>query len=180
MTAEELVLQCSRNNRKAQNLLFNTYEGKVLSICLRYASSIDEAKDIQQETFIKVFQSLQFFKEKITSLDSWIVRIAINTAIDHFRKQRSISKGINQLPFLIIEEPVVLDQLNETELLKLIKQVPNPYRMVFNLYIIDGYTHKEIGEKMQITESTSRSYLTRAKEFLRNMISKPKMNKSYG
>lgn len=179
MTAEELALQCSRNNRKAQNLLFSTYERKVLSICLRYASSIDEAKDIQQETFIKVFQSLRS-NEKITSLDSWIVRIAINTSIDYFRKQRSISKGITQLPFLTTEEPVILDQLNEIELLELIKQVPNPYRMVFNLYIIDGYTHKEIGEKLEVTESTSRSYLTRAKEFLRSMISKPKTKKGYG
>ena len=169
MTDEEIIGGCRNDNRTAQNLLFTNYERRVLGVCIRYASNPDEAKDIQQETFIKIFKSLKSATLKIDSLEKWIIRIAVNTAIDYFRKERSL-KSISDHVSLQITAPTVLDKLNEEELIALIRTIPNPYRAVFNLFIVDGYSHKEIGDMMGITESTSRSYLTRAKDFIKEVI----------
>lgn len=169
--SDKLIDGCSRNDRHAQNLLFQTYGRKVLAICMRYASCLDEAKDLQQETFIKIFQTLISKTPEVQSLDSWIARIAINVSIDHFRALRRIDEARQQLPPIAVDvSPAILDQLSEEDLTKIIQRIPNPYRLVFNLYIIEGMSHKEIGEQLGMTESTSRSYLTRAKEFLRKMI----------
>lgn len=169
MNDEDIIRGCRNDNRTAQNLLFTNYERRVLGVCLRYASNPDEAKDIQQETFIKIFRNLKSVATKIDSLEKWIIRIAVNTAIDYFRKERSL-KSISDHASLQITAPTVLDKLSEEELIALIHTIPNPYRAVFNLFIVDGYSHKEIGDMMGITESTSRSYLTRAKDFIKEVI----------
>lgn len=166
----DLIHGCRRNNREAQNLLFKKFGKKVLAVCCRYASSTDEAKDLQQETFIKVFHHLQKSHIDIQSLEAWVVRIAVNTSIDYFRSLRKIQEMHSNEPTDVVVLPDIWSQLNEEDLIQLIQQIPNPYRLVFNLYIVEGFSHKEIGEKLEITESTSRSYLTRAKEHLKKKI----------
>jgi RNA polymerase sigma factor (sigma-70 family) len=166
MTHDELILRCRRNDRIAQNLLFTTFERKVLGICMRYASSVDEAKDLQQEAFIKIFQSIGNNNNRIDSLERWVYRITVNTAIDHYRKRVKFTPIPLENATSSSVMPDVLDKLNEHELLALINDIPDPYRIVFNLYIIEGYSHKQASEQLGITESTSRSYLVRAKEFL--------------
>ncbi|MFZ1807352.1 MAG: RNA polymerase sigma factor [Cyclobacteriaceae bacterium] len=177
---EDLILRCRKDDRKAQNLLFNIYEKKVLAVVIRYTSSIDEAKDIQQEAFIKVFNNLKSNVTAILSLEKWIIRIAVNTAIDYFRKQKRIENLNDQFLFPVAEQPVVLEQLKEEELITLIQQMPDPYRLIFNLYIVEGYNHKEIAMMVNIEESTSRSYLTRAKDFLKSKLTQPENKKGYG
>lgn len=181
MTEEEdLIQRCRQDDRKAQNLLFNIYEKKVLTVSIRYSSSIDEAKDIQQEAFIKVFNHLKSNVIEILSLEKWIIRITVNTAIDYFRSQKRIENFNDQFLFPVAEQPVVLDQLKEEELIAMIQQIPDPYRLIFNLYIVEGYSHKEIATMMNIEESTSRSYLTRAKDFLKSKLTQPENKKGYG
>jgi RNA polymerase sigma-70 factor (ECF subfamily) len=177
---EDLIQRCRQDDRKAQNLLFNIYEKKVLAVSTRYSSSIDEAKDIQQEVFIKVFNNLKSNVNTILSLEKWIIRIAINTAIDYFRKQKRMENSIDQFLFPIAQQPVILEQLKEEELIALIQQMPDPYRLIFNLYIVEGYSHKEIASMVDIEESTSRSYLTRAKDFLKSKLTQPENKKGYG
>jgi RNA polymerase sigma factor (sigma-70 family) len=171
LTDEELIKGCQSNNRQAQNLLFTKYHRRVLGICVRYSSNIDEAKDIQQETFIKIFRELQAQKSAIGSLERWILRIAVNTSIDYFRKQRRLKSLNARLPYEAIATPT-LDKLDEEELLAIIHSIPNPYRAVFNLFIVDGYNHREIGDLMEISESTSRSYLTRAKHLIKEVVTR--------
>lgn len=179
MQDEDLIERCRNDDRKAQNLLFKKYERKVLGICIRYTNSLDEAKDIQQDAFIKIFQNLKTNDKIVLSLDKWIYRITVNTSIDYFRRQKGIEVSTDEV-LIIVEQPVVLEQLNEEELIGLIQQIPLPYRLIFNLYIIEGYSHKEIAEKVGLEESTSRSYLTRAKEFLRNKLTQSENKKGYG
>lgn len=169
---DELVSKCRKNNRTAQNQLFKLYEKRILGICLRYASTLDEARDLQQEVFIKVFRNLVEEKVAIQSIEMWIVRITVNTAIDYYRKKRSLSDFVNYENSSIQVEPSALARLHEEELIELIQKIPHPYRLVFNLFIIDGYNHSEIGTMLGLNESTSRSYLTRAKDLLRDLLTK--------
>lgn len=181
---EEILDGCRKGDRHAQNLLFEKFKGKIFSICRRYTSSLDEARDIQQDSFIKIFNSIVQTNREIDSIEKWIYRITVNTAIDFIRKQnltlrvelydQSQDVGINA---------EVLEMMDHDDLINVIQFVPDPYRAVFNLYIVDGYSHKEIAELLTITESTSRSYLTRAKEYLKKAIVKSSVEqkrKKYG
>lgn len=155
-----------------QNLLFKKFERKVFTICVRYAGSREEAKDISQEVFIKLFQNL--LRPDLTPIDSlerWVVRITINTAIDHYRKVlRLVQSRSETTPLAISETPAILHQLNEESLLDLLQTLPTLYRQVFNLHVIDGYSHKEISQLISIPESSSRTYLTRAREMMKEKI----------
>ena len=181
MDDDKLIHRCRKNDRKAQNLLFTKYEKKVLTICRRYSSSLDEAKDIQQEAFIKLFRSINNSDGEIESLQKWVNRLTVNVAIDHARKQRRIDDSKQTIDSTGTVAPTVLEALHEEELIALIQSIPNPYRIVFNLFIIEGYSHKEIGEQLQVEESTSRSYLTRAKSILKEkLIHSDNKQKGYG
>jgi RNA polymerase sigma-70 factor (ECF subfamily) len=170
VNTDAIIDGCRKNNRKAQNLLFNQFERKVFGICLRYASSGQEAKDIQQETFIKIFKSLLDKSIKIQSLEKWIHRIAVNTAIDFYRKTRKVNQMFIEPKSEEVAMPDILEMLHEEDLIKLVQNLATPYRTVLNLYIVEGFSHKEIAEMMKITESSSRAYLTRAKELLKESI----------
>src|SRR5262249_17236667 len=153
---------CRKNDRKAQNLLFEKYKKKVLFICMRYTSNQDEAKDILQDAFIRIFKSLMSEKENILSLASWIHRITANTAVDHVRKTRNklFTEDITLTPFSS-ENVTPLEALSAQEILDVIQQMPDGYRIVFNLFIIEGFDHKEIAAMLDTSETTSRSQLTR-------------------
>jgi len=167
-----LVQKCIKGNQLAQNELFNKYYRLMLGICLRYANDREEAKEILQEGFIKVFRSIESFKFE-GNLISWIKRIIINTAIDKYRKLTTQPVSVTLEPTSSIDyDENIIDKLNADDLLACINQLPLGYRTVFNLFVIEGYSHKEIGEKLNISEGTSKSQLFKAKQLLQEMISK--------
>jgi RNA polymerase sigma-70 factor (ECF subfamily) len=142
------------------------------AVCLRYASNSEEAEDILQEGFIKIFKKLESFRSE-GSFEGWIRRIFVNTAIEHFRRKKYLQ------PVTEREENTLegsglsaLDDLAEKDILELIRQLSPGYRTVFNMYVIEGYTHKEIGDLLGISEGTSKSQLSRAKVILQEMVRK--------
>lgn len=172
MTEKELIQGCIQENRQCQQEIFRLYAGKMLSVCLRYSRHRMEAEDILQDAFIKVFDNVSKFGFK-GSFEGWIRRIVINTALkSHSKKSyKNEQIGIDHYPDLPIE-PTIYSHLEEEELLKLVAKLPDGYRLVFNLYAIEGYSHKEIADLLNIQESTSRSQLVKARKWLQNQIVK--------
>lgn len=158
-----LVAALTRQERWAQQQLYEQYYGKMMGICLRYAGSRDEALDLLHEGFIKVFQNISRYRPG-TSLPAWIRTIIVNTCIDYYRKTiRRRTDDISDAHYLSDDAPDVLSNLTEQEILAAVQELSPAYRAVFNLYVVEGYSHKEIGEALQITESTSRSNLVKAR-----------------
>ncbi len=172
---EEVVHGCIRQDRTQQKLLYERYYGSMMAVCMRYASDREEARDVLHEGFMKVFKNMTRFKEG-TNLGAWIRRIMINTSIDHYRKN---AKKPN---FVEINHAVheaanhdVVSELSEEEILKLVQKLSPAYRTVFNLYVIEGYSHKEVGEALGISEGTSKSNLAKARAKLQRMILSSRM-----
>ncbi len=161
MTDEQLVEGCLIPDAKAQKQLYERFNRKMFAVCLRYSSSREEAEDILQEGFVKVFQKISSYKGE-GSLEGWIRRVVVNTALDHFRQQKMIWSGLEMAEDQISDE-TTLGKLEVQELLKLIQNLPNGFRTVFNLYAIEGYNHREIGELLGISENTSKSQYSRAR-----------------
>lgn len=160
---EDLITACIRKERWAQKILYEEHYPKMMGVCLRYAGSQDEALDILHEGFIKVFKNLHRY-EPGTSLNSWIRRIMVNTAIDYYRKMvRRRTEDIETAYDVSAGDADALSQITEQEILQVIQELSPAYRAVFNLYIIEGYSHKEIADLLKITESTSRSNLVKAR-----------------
>ena len=161
---------CCRGDLKAQEDLCKQYYGYVMSIALRFSSCHDNALEIANDSFLKIFRkigSYQLDKE----FKPWIRKIVVNTALDHYRKDKKNSVEISIEA--AYNEPVdesVMDNLNAEEIIKLINSLPVNYRYTFSLFEIEGYSHDEIAQQLGITASTSRTNLTRAKEMLRKMI----------
>lgn len=163
-----LVEKCLKGISSAQESLYKKYYRLIMGICMRYAGNRDEAKEILQEGYIKIFNSLDTFKFE-GSLDGWVKRIIINTAIDHLRKRniKPVTIEINDnVPF----NESIIEKMNKDDLIRCINQLPAGYRSVFNMYVIEGFSHKEIAEKLGITEGTSKSQLSKAKDFLKEII----------
>ena len=168
----DIVAALTRRERWAQQQLYEQYYGKMMGICLRYAGSRDEALDLLHEGFIKVFQNIGRYRPG-TSLPAWIRTIIVNTCIDYYRKNmRRRTEDLSDAHYLSDDNPDVLSNLTEQEILAAVQELSPAYRAVFNLYVVEGYSHKEVGEALQITESTSRSNLVKARlklqEFFEN------------
>jgi RNA polymerase sigma factor (sigma-70 family) len=161
---------CLKNDRKQQELLYKTLSPKMLAVCMRYAHDRDEAQDILQEGFIKMFNNAHKYRGE-GNLEGWIRRIMVHCAISRYRKLK---------PMVLVEEfPEEGDSYNNgynahglevKDLLKLIHKLPQAYRSVFNMYAIEGYSHQEIGKSLGISELLSRTNLCRARAILREMI----------
>lgn len=176
MLEEEIIKQCIAGNSKAQEKLYNFYARRMKGICVRYAKSVFEAEDIFQDAFIKVFTYLVNYKME-GSFDGWIRRIVVNTAIDHYKKNQSLEKHFEQYDGAdeIETENVTIEQkLYADDLLKILSLLPDGYRLVFNLYAIEGYNHKEIADLLNITEGTSKSQLSKARRYIQHLL--PKIN----
>lgn len=172
MTEKELIKGCIRENRRCQKEVFRRYAGKMLSICMRYARHRMEAEDILQDAFVKVFDNISKFESK-GSFEGWIRRIVVNTALKNYKKKSIRNEQIGlENHYEIPKDPSVYAHLNTEEVLKLVAKLPEGYRMVFNLYAIEGYSHKEIAELLNIQESTSRSQLVKARKMLQQQIIK--------
>ena len=159
-----------RGERKMQQELYQRFASKMYGVCLRYAGSAEEAEDVLQEGFIKVFNKIGSFRGD-GSFEGWIRRIFVNTAIEHYRKK------IYLQPITEYEEDTVegkylsiLDKLEEKDIIQLVQQLSPGYRTVFNMYVIEGYSHKQIAEALGISEGTSKSQLSRAKQILQDMV----------
>lgn len=172
----DLIQACLNRERWAQKQLYESHYGKMMSICLRYATNHAEAQDVLHEGFIKVFKNLHKYQTG-TSLNSWISRIMVNTSIDHYRKNvRRRTEDIETAFSLSTSEADAISKLAEKEILKAVQKLSPAYRLVFNLYVIEGFSHKEVAEKLGITSSTSRSNLVKARGKLKAMLKADELN----
>ena len=165
-----LIENCIKGERKSQKALYDMYSAKMYSICLRYSKNQMDAEDILQEGFVKLFNNLQRFRGE-GSFDGWVRRIFVNTAIEHIRRKSlntTVGEGLENS--VADRQQNALDNLYEKDIINSSLTLSDGYRTVFNLYAIDGYSHKEIATKLGITESTSKSQFSRAKALLRNII----------
>ncbi|HNS30533.1 MAG TPA: sigma-70 family RNA polymerase sigma factor [Tenuifilaceae bacterium] len=159
-----------RNDRKAQQALYGHYSARMYGVCLRYYPNVAIAQDILQDGFIKVFENIHSFRFE-GSIEGWIRRIIINTALEYHRKIKDEKMVVLSDALLLSQEPLSVD-IDYRQLLLLISELPNQYRMVFNLYAIEGYSHAEIAKMLAITESTSKSNYSRARAILREKVNK--------
>jgi len=167
-----LVSECLKGNALYQKQLFEKYYGKMLTTCIRYTKDRDDAQDVLQDGMVKVFVNLSKFNFTCP-LEAWIKRVIVNTAIDFYRK-KSNQPFFEELDAVseLIDDSSILSDLNHAELLSLLNKLPNGYRIVFNMFAIEGYNHKEIAEQLNITEGTSKSQLSKAKQYLQKLINK--------
>ncbi|SRR6056297_1066842 len=168
----ELVKGCKRNRRKFQEILYNKYAKKMYGICMSYAKDRAEAQDILQDGFVKVFKKIHTFKEE-GSLEGWIRKIIVNTSLDYMRSKTKRYEFIDENKEVEEQEEIdstLLDKVNTDALLDRVARLPDGARMVFNLYAVEGYSHKEIAEKLNITAGTSKSQYKRARNLLQNWI----------
>jgi RNA polymerase sigma-70 factor (ECF subfamily) len=170
-TIEDLVKRCKANERKAQELLYKQFASKMLGVCLRYATDRMEAEDMLQNGFIRVFQKMADYRGE-GSFEGWVRRIMVHSSIEYYRKHHKMLtvadlESVGKEPSV---DPVAASRLNANDLMALIQQLSLGYRMVFNLYAIEGYSHKEIGEIMGISEGASKSQLSRARAILKEQI----------
>jgi len=168
---EKYLLEgCAKDDAGCQKELFENYFGLLYGICLRYATDADEAKDILQDGFVKIFKSIKKFDQK-GSLEGWMKKIMINNSIDHYRKKSSkpFTDDISEA-YTLGEDETVNAELHKEELLALLQELPTGYRMVFNLYVIEGYSHKEIALELNISEGTSKSQLAKARKALQEKV----------
>ena len=172
ISESDLIKGCLEGDRRMQEELYRRFSPRMYGVCLRYAADADEAADILQEGFIKVFKKLDSYRGE-GSFEGWIRRIFVNTAIEHFRR-KTYQQPITEQHENTVEGRSLsaLDSLAEKDILKLIQELSPGYRTVFNLYVVEGYTHKEIGELLNISEGTSKSQLARAKLALQDMVKK--------
>jgi RNA polymerase sigma factor (sigma-70 family) len=174
----DLVQACVARERWAQQKLYEDYYGKMMSVCLRYANNEDDALDILHEGFIKVFKHIASYQPG-TALQAWIRRIMVNTAIDYYRKNiRRRTEDLESAYDLDNNEADAISQCSEKDILLAITQLTPAYRTVFNLYVIEGFSHREIGEQLGITESTSRSNLVKARMKLQAILTGKQMNEN--
>jgi len=168
----KLVEGCIGNERSAQQNLYKAYYAQMLRICYRYLKTSAGAEDALNEGFLKVFQNIKTFNPEKGDLGAWICTIMIRTAIDHNRKELRFATEAydDQDSDEYFIDPAILEKLYAEDLLKSMQQLPDATRVIFNLSVIDGYSHKEIGAQLQITESTSRWHLSEAKKKLRALL----------
>lgn len=170
MSDDELIKGCIRENRDCQRALYERFAGKMMTVCVRYTRHRLEAEDILQEGFIKVFNNISKFQNK-GSFEGWVRRIMINTALSNYNKSSFKKELIGLADYQSgVEQPKAIQQLTADEIMAVINTLPDGYKIVFNLYVIEEYSHKEIAEMLDITPSTSRSQLVKARRMLQKKI----------
>ena len=182
LNEEQLIEGCKKNMRKARNNLYKLYARKLLGICLRYTRNKSEAEDVLHDAFIKIFTKIDQYSGK-GSFEAWMKRITTNTAIQHLRdkaKKRLVisEKEVDEVN-IIEEVKEESPQLPAQELMKIIQMLPDGYKMIFNLYVFEKMSHKEIAQLLGISEGTSKSQFSRAKQYLRNEINKHIQESNY-
>lgn len=171
ISEHKLLKECRRGNAKYQRMLYERFSAKMLAVCARYFQSIEEAQDALQDGFIKVFASIGSFREE-GSLEGWVRRIMINTSLNLHRKnlKHYYHVDLGETETRIADERQSSDNLEVQDMLKMIQKLPNGYRIVFNLYEIEGYSHQEIADELNVSVSTSKTQLLKARRKLREQI----------
>jgi RNA polymerase sigma factor (sigma-70 family) len=167
---KELIFRCKKQDRMAQEELYKLYSAKLFGLCLKYSDNKEQAEDTLQDGFVTIFQKIDQYRDQ-GSFEGWMKRILINTALQKHRKQK-VYDIINEEQ---LEEPEIEvddDELSVDYLLECIQSLPERYRQVFNMYVMDGFSHKEIANMLQISEGTSKSNLARARMSLKERIEK--------
>jgi len=170
---EEILIGCLKQNRKYQQALYQRFCRKMMSVCLRYAKDDMQAEDFLQDGFIKVFTKLDQFKSE-GSLEGWVRRVIVNTALQTLRSNKNSPITADDIDDIrpIGANDDTIERMSADELHCIIKKLPTGYRTIFNLYVVEEFTHKEIAEQLGISEGTSKSQLARARMLLQKMIKK--------
>ncbi|WP_417884662.1 RNA polymerase sigma factor [Zunongwangia sp.] len=177
MTLEQLIKNCKKQNSKAQEQLYRLYSSKMFGLCLKYSDSYQQAEDNLHDGFMTIFEKIDQYKHK-GSFEGWMKRIMINTVLQKYRNNKVYS--LNNEEQLEEEVTVNYDEENVSldYLLQIVQELPDRYREVFNLYVLDGYSHKEISTLLKISEGTSKSNLSRARLLLKVKIEEKNYNSS--
>jgi RNA polymerase sigma factor (sigma-70 family) len=169
---KDIISGCLDGNRRDQELLYRRHASKLFAVSLQYSGNDEEARDILQEGFIKIFENLQHYKHE-GSFEGWMRRIVVNTALEKYRSRHNLYR-VDDIDSIVEPEadPETEDYsgLEAVDLLFIIRELPPKYRMVFNLYAIEGYSHKEISSMLNISEGTSKSNLSRARTILQRRV----------
>ena len=176
MTEEAILQGCLHNQPVAQRELYNRFSPKMLAVCYRFAHNREDAEDMLQESFIKVFSQIHTFQNK-GAFEGWIRRIIVHTCINHLKKNKRFNESVDIINASAIQvrEESIPSIVQAKQIVECIRLLPIGYRTVLNLYAIEGYSHKEIAEMLDIEESTSRSQYTRAKQMLEEILLKKKI-----
>lgn len=183
MNEKDIISGCKRHKKAAQMALYERYAPMLISICVRYTTNFADAEDLLQDEFIKIFDKIKQFDNK-GSFEGWLKRIVTNAAINNFqRKNKAFIEIDNENTKDIadennddddFEDKAEYSNISKIEILNEVNNLPNGYRIIFNLYVIEGYSHKEIAETLNISENTSKSQLSRARKLLQTQLSKLK------
>jgi len=171
ISESDLIKGSIAGDRRMQEELYRRFAPKMYAVCLRYANNTDDAQDLLQEGFIKVYKNLHRFRAE-GSFEGWVRRVFVNTSIEHFRKKSAQLSSVSEKEENTIEDADItaLDSLAEKDIINIVQELSPGYRTVFNLYVVEGYSHKEIGELLGISEGTSKSQLARAKSILQKKV----------
>jgi len=176
MTEESILKGCLKNDAVAQRELYNRYSPKMLAVCYRFAHNREDAEDMLQEGFIKVFSQIHTFRNQ-GAFEGWIRRIIVHTCINNLKKNRKFNESVDLIhaTAMQVREESVPSIVQAKQVVECIRVLPIGYRTVLNLYAIEGYSHREIGLMLDIEESTSRSQYTRAKQMLEDILIRKKI-----
>ena len=171
MDEKQLIEGCINGDRKAQKALYDKYSRRMMAVCLRYVKDMEDARDLLQEGFIKLFTNIHKYAGE-GMFDGWVRKIFVNCALEQLRQQDVLRNAddIEETGYSDIPDDSTLAQLSADEIMAYVRSLPDGFRTVFNMFAIEGYSHKEIAEKLNITESTSRSQYMRARKLLQKMI----------
>ncbi|TAH10108.1 MAG: sigma-70 family RNA polymerase sigma factor [Sphingobacteriia bacterium] len=176
MTEQAILVGCLQNDPSAQRELYNRYSPKMLSVCYRFGQNREDAEDMLQEGFIKIFTQIHTFQNK-GAFEGWVRRIIVHTCINFLKKNKKFNENIDleHAGYLEVKEETMPSIMQARQIIECIRLLPLGYRTVLNLYALEGYSHKEIGEMLDIEESTSRSQFTRAKSMLEMILVKKRI-----
>lgn len=176
MSLKQLIQKSKKRDIKSQSEIYHLFAGKLFALCLKYSKTHQEAEDNLQEAFITIFKKMDQYKFK-GSFEGWMKRIVINTALQTYRKRNVLNLVEENFPEEV-EVEINEDNIKLDYLLKIIRELPERYRMVFNLYVLDGYSHKDISSMLGIAEGTSKSNLSRARMILKEKVESIQQNQS--
>ncbi len=169
LTEQELINGCRNADRVSQKALYDQYCRKMLVVCLRYSKTTAEAEDILQEAFVKVFNAIKDFRQE-SKLETWITRIMVNTALNVQRRKMYLYPMVDVEELELPEQEVSISGIHFSQLIEMIQSLPQGCQIVFNMFAIEGYSHKEIADQLGISEGTSKSQFARAKSLLQQKI----------
>ena len=171
MSEADLIAGCLEGSLRHQRELYNRFSGRMMGLCMRYAGSEADAEDMLQEGFVTVFRKIDSYKGS-GQLGAWIRKVVLNTALMHYRKNKkhAFAVDIDEVGYMLESSEDSFEQLSAKDLMAMIQQLPSGCRVVFNLYAVEGFNHREIGEQLGISSGTSKSQYSRARNHLQQMI----------